>query len=136
MAFSSALILFLIAGAMNGLMDVLAHHWYGSVFFHMKGFWHRFFHEDSWRNKYVNGWDFAANKYVRNNTPIAFTDGWHLAKSVMLWCLSLGAGLSLISGFPFNDIWTLIICVVLFRASFGAGFAIVYYTLKNGRGQF
>lgn len=75
--------LIVFAAICNAVMDKITHHYHKSVFADLDPyFWNPSF---SWRNKYVLGvpenghrrlWIF---KY-----PVAFTDAWHLFKSLML----------------------------------------------------
>ncbi len=119
--------LMFLAGLLNGVMDKIKHHWDDSVFSKITDpFWFKFFHKESWRNKYKFGWD-NPKTLERNNVPITFTDAWHLAKSLMLWsiCFSIGFCLTL----PLEWIGDLIIFSVICRVAFGVGFTLTYKIL-------
>lgn len=127
--FSVAIGLFFLAGLMNGLMDAIKHRWWNSRLSDIKNpFWFRFFHLESWRNKYTNGWQVGATEYERNKTPILLTDAWHLAKSIMLWSVAIGCGLCF-AHCPMSNFTMVVVAAIILRASFGAGFAIIYYNI-------
>lgn len=122
------LLLIFLAGCLNGLMDGIKHHWHGSKLSEIKNvFWWRFFHEDSWKNKYKDGWD-EDMYYVRNNVPIFLTDAWHLAKSLMLTFLCAACAIGFNTNLPFEADWYVLapVLFLVFRATFGAGFNLVY----------
>jgi len=81
------------SGASHGTAQVLQHH--NDRFFAVFPKASKaFFGPESWRNKYV---DFDPSK-GRNNVPIWFTDGYHLANTTTQSCVFLsGATLSLSS---------------------------------------
>lgn len=129
MMFSIAIGLFFIAGLMNGLMDAIKHRWWDSRLAEIRNpFLFRFFHQESWRNKYTNGWQVGAKEFERNSTPLFLTDAWHLAKSIMLWSIALGCGLCF-SYCAMDNITIVVLVAIILRASFGAGFSIVYYNI-------
>lgn len=79
---------FLIVSAAicNAIMDKLVHHYDKSIFAEMNPyFWNPNF---SWRNKYVLGVPENGHRMIWIfKYPVAFTDAWHLFKSLMLVCL-------------------------------------------------
>lgn len=94
-----ALILVVVAASCNAVMDVIAHKWYQSIFTSFKGKWYKWFHQTSWKNKYID-WDGGdkRRKYwvIRGyyfNVPVQFTDAWHFCKSLMIINLILLATL-------------------------------------------
>lgn len=78
------LALCLMAGILNGGMDTHHHHWGESVFKNWGSFWQ----EQSWRNKYKLGDPrYGRKKFLGIVVPVWVTDGWHLMKFSMLYCL-------------------------------------------------
>lgn len=88
-----AMLLVSIAATCNAVMDAVSHKWPISIFRKIEHkFLFKFFHKDSWKNKYVdydNG-DKSRRKLIGDiNLPVQLTDAWHLCKSVMIVCLML-----------------------------------------------
>lgn len=86
-----AMLLVFIAAKCNAVMDVVSHKWTISIFRKIENkFLFKFFHKDSWKNKYVdydNG-DKSRMKLIGNiNFPVQLTDAWHLCKSIVITCL-------------------------------------------------
>lgn len=82
-------ILVILAAVFNAVMDTLIHHHPTSVFkSHKTGFWADAL-ETSWKNKYIDGNPMKGHKklFWIINVPDAFTDGWHLSKSLMIIAL-------------------------------------------------
>jgi hypothetical protein len=101
-------ILVVIAAIMNSIMDKLTHHWDRSVFITSpQPFWASTL--ESWKNKYIGGNPESGRrvwKILGFKIPIhpAFTDGWHLAKSVMVVILCASVVLYKPIVNPFVDI--------------------------------
>ncbi len=81
-----ALVLWGLAAACNAVMDTLSHHYYQSIFSGLKNsYWNP---ADSWKNKYI---DRDPKRGMRKiwlfDYPTFLTDGWHLFKSLMIFCL-------------------------------------------------
>ena len=116
--------LIFVAGLLNGVMDKIKHHWDDSVFKTISDpFWFKFFHKESWRNKYKFGW---SNPKIleRNNVPITFTDAWHFAKSLMLVCIAVAI--------PFvsaESVQEFVVLALTYRVLFGVGFNLTYKIL-------
>lgn len=98
MVLQTVLTYFLIAMAavMNAVMDVITHRFYGSVFdkwyLFNNSFWDA---RTSWANKYIDGDpDKGRKKFLGLNLHPAFTDGWHLCKSLMIIFLCLAIVIS------------------------------------------
>ena len=78
------LLLICFAGCCKAIMDTLEHHWHVSVFSKLNqfSFLGRFFGEEAWRNKYINGLQSAGRKkwkilWTEFNKPVQVCDGWH-----------------------------------------------------------
>jgi hypothetical protein len=81
------LIIVALAAVCNAVMDVLQFHFKQSVFAEYD---EQFFNPAiSWRNKYVNHDPVFGLKKIFGLIPVpaAFTDAWHLAKSLMIGLL-------------------------------------------------
>jgi hypothetical protein len=86
-----SLILVILAGMLNGVMDVLTMRYNTSVFKRMPKEWEYFFNPSlSWRNKWKNGDPNRGEKFFGSSTFLVWTtDAWHLAKSSMLLLLTM-----------------------------------------------
>jgi hypothetical protein len=77
-----SLILVIISGICNAVMDIISFKYYTSVFSKLNArFWNP---EISWKNKYIN---FNPNMgrrklFWRINYPVQITDAWHLFKTL------------------------------------------------------
>jgi hypothetical protein len=82
-------IIFLILAAFcNAVMDVLSTRYYVSIFgnFKNKKFWDW---NISWRNKWQWGDKANGEKFFLSSSMLSFmTDGWHLAKALMIVFIS------------------------------------------------
>lgn len=79
--------LFLVcAGMCNGVMDSLQFHYPATVFSNPARFNQQFWNPAvSWKNKYRNGDPKQGEAFPASSTALVFvTDGWHLAKFLML----------------------------------------------------
>lgn len=119
-----AIILSMMAGFANAVMDTYAHHYDNSVFKYTKSL---FFAKDSWRNKYKNGNKEDGEKFLFSTTILCFlTDVWHLSKFVFLTCLVSGSVIvGSISITPYYIV-NLLIGYVLVRVFCGVTFQIFY----------
>jgi hypothetical protein len=104
-------IIFLILAAFcNAVMDVLSTRYYVSIFgnFKNKQFWDW---NISWRNKWQWGDKANGEKFFLSSSMLSFmTDGWHLAKALMIVFISLAIVcykplFGLIDLILFNCIW-------------------------------
>jgi len=83
-----------IAARSNAVMDILTHHYFTSIFSEKNSkYWNPII---SWKNKYVNGNVKEGRKQIKIlgkyfNIHVAFTDGWHKHKSIMIsnMCMAL-----------------------------------------------
>jgi len=82
-------IIFLILAAIcNAVMDVLSTRYYVSIFGNLKNrqFWDW---NISWRNKWSWGEKANGEKFFLSSSMLSFmTDGWHLAKALMIVFIS------------------------------------------------
>ena len=84
-----SLIFVILAAFCNSVMDTLSTRYYVSIFGNFKNrqFWDW---NMSWRNKWQWGEKENGEKFFLSSTILSFlTDGWHLAKSLMLAFVSL-----------------------------------------------
>lgn len=92
-----SLILVALASICNACMDVTSFHWNESIFLNIKDRDIRNFFctPQSWRLKYVDGDPTKGRRKILGmfNLHPAFTDSWHLCKSIMivLMCLAIVA---------------------------------------------
>lgn len=127
MIYLSFLLVYL-AGTCNGVMDIIKHHWYKSIFKNIKNkFWFRYFHAEGWRNSYLNGWD-KSSPLIRKPFTVwlGFRDAWHAFKSFMLVLLTT----AIIITPQQIDIWFFLLYLIGFRLIFSAGFYTTYYGLE------
>jgi hypothetical protein len=96
--------LLLIAGAFNGIMDLVQHHFKYSVF-NYESIYNRQFWDPSvsWKNKWKDGHQMYGEKFWKSSTWFVFTtDGWHLMKFFMIKAILLAVVFH--DGFNFLDI--------------------------------
>jgi MFS family permease len=116
--------LVIVAGAANGFMDRLQHH-YGTIPDSLdEQFWNP---KESWRNKWKNGDHTQGEKFLFSSTLlVALTDGWHMTKEIMLSALALSIALSLNLVFIDNEFVNNLLLFIAIRVLFGIGFKILY----------
>ena len=114
----------IIAGAANGLMDRLQHH-YGTIPDSWdEEFWNP---KESWSNKWKNGDHTQGEKFLFSSTLlVALTDGWHMTKEIMLSAAALSLALTLNVVFIENELLNNLLLFVFVRVLFGIGFKILY----------
>lgn len=80
-----------IAGASNGLMDLIQFHWNEAPEFMKKksNFWNP---KESWKRKYKDN-DPKKEKTFIGKYATGFTDGWHMLKMIMKMSYSLAGSL-------------------------------------------
>jgi len=87
------LICWILAAIFNAAMDVVAYKYDSSIFRKINK--HKYYDKRiSWRNKYIDGfphngrtyWSIGKFKIIKYD---AFTDAWHLFKSLMIICLAI-----------------------------------------------
>jgi hypothetical protein len=109
-----------LAAICNAVMDICKDKYSTSIFKHGNPyFWDG---TVSWKSKYVN-YDV---KQGRNNTPVWFTDAWHLFKSLMIVFLAIG--LQLASQY-FTPIYSYLEAVVIFGLVWNLTFNLFYNKL-------
>ena len=125
------IILVILAGIFNSIMDTLQFHYSESIFksdkFKLK-FWYP---NISWKNKYKDLNPDKGPKFFGSTTfLVAFTDAWHLFKLLFLFLLffTIVTYHPIINYYPpFNIIFDFI----LLRALFGATFEGIFRLLKR-----
>ena len=82
------LICWILAASCNAVMDTLSHHYSTSIFINYNpAFWNP---KISWKNKYKEGVKaFGPAFYLSTGLLVAFTDAWHLFKSIQIVLLGL-----------------------------------------------
>ncbi len=123
------LLLLLIAGICNGIMDFVTHH---SNHHWVKGkiWWDNNPDDGSWLNKYID------REPIRGKKPglVTFSDAWHFFKSIMLWSIALAVTINAPMFIEGEFIWgkapewtNFILDLFTYRLAFGIGFNIVYW---------
>ena len=128
-----ALLVFFIAGASNGIMDACTHK-HEHPLIKDRQFWNNHPVTGSHLNKYVNRDPKQGRRklFWKINYPVAFTDAWHLFKSIMLWSFPVAQFLGCLMCWfgAVNSNPYLWLCVAIIalggRIAFGAGFVFVY----------
>lgn len=117
------LILFILAGMSEGVMDTLQFHYSSSIFYNFKNklFWNP---QISWQNKYKNGDPTEGAKFpFSTNLLVGLTDGWHLFKFLRTFFIFAGIF------FIFMNCQTPFHClidVMVARIIFGVSFSLSY----------
>lgn len=115
------LILVIIAGLAEGIMDY--------IWFHYKGD-NSFLNPDlSWRNKWKHGNPKYGERFFLSSTILVFlTDGWHLMK----WTRNRSIDLCVfIVSAELLSVWLGILITVGLRVSYNASFQIIYSLLSR-----
>lgn len=118
-------ILMLIIGITSGTMDTLAHHFSTSIF---AGIDDQFFDPAiSWTNKYKNCDPTQGEAFLFASTWLSWiTDAWHMAKFMMLNCITLIAVSAVIpDGYKIRW-YVCILLVLILRGAFQIGFTLFY----------
>ena len=128
----ACLLLLLTAAMANAVMDTLQFHYSQSIFPQQeretflsgdRQFWDP---NLSWRNKYVDWPNNKSPAFPGATGPLVFlTDGWHLAKFIMLTALELAILLPLMRLFRRPWYWALGALVVV-KFVFGGVFELFY----------
>jgi hypothetical protein len=113
-------VLFVILAAIcNAVMDKISFHYYKSIFVKYKPFF--WYPQVSWKNKYINGNPcYGRRKFLVFNLHPAFTDAWHLFKSLMI--------VFLVSAIIFYDP---IFCILIDFIIFGIAWNVVFVQFFN-----
>lgn len=117
-----SIIFFILAAIFNGMMDVLVSRYYVSIFGNLKNkqFWD---YNISWRNKWQWGDKRNGEKFFLSSTIFVFlTDGWHLAKGLMLLCLIA----SIMTYTPILGIFDLPIYMIAWGLSFEFSYKVLF----------
>ena len=119
------LILTILAGFSEAIMDTLQFHFYKSPFTkYNPQFWNP---QLSWRNKYIKGDPSLGPKFLGSTTIfVSLTDGWYLFKLFRNFFLFVG--LCLIS-IPCLNVIYVIIYFIIARILFGISFQLLFKKL-------
>ena len=122
-----SIIVVLVSGAAEGIMDSLQFHFDSTPFSKMNQlYWNPAL---SWKNKYKNGNPEEGEKFPLSTTFfVSFTDGWHTMKLIRNTLSFVGIGLI---GWMSKDLVVLICLLILARSSYGIGFWLTYYRIKK-----
>jgi hypothetical protein len=116
-----SVVLIIIVGIMNAIMDVLTTRWETSIFKRIKNDkLLNFVDPLSWENKWKNGDKSQGEKFLGSSTFLVFlTDLWHLSKTLMIVLGTLAA----ITYEPMFNAW---IDAIILYASFTVTFQLFY----------
>jgi len=123
-----SLLLMLIAGSFNGVMDTLAHHHSISIFKNRSPY--SFFGKQSWVRKYKENNYELGPRFLGSTTFLVFlTDGWHLFQFLMKLAI-VGSVVT------YNPIWYMgtwvpidiasLLAIVGYYGFWGMGFTLMY----------
>ncbi len=85
-----SLILVIIAGILNAVMDVVSVRYWNSIFSNYSELWQFIDSNVSWKNKWKNGDRTQGERFFGSSTFLVWTtDAWHLSKTLMLLCFSI-----------------------------------------------
>lgn len=124
----SSIILIIVAGFAEAVMDKLQFHYDKSIFlrFANQRFWNP---EISWVNKWKNGDPIYGEKFIGSSTIfVGVTDAWHLFKSIRT--LSLFTSLLFVSLY-LSDSIMLLLAFIAMRIIFGLAFTYFFNLLDN-----
>jgi len=124
-----SLICWILAASCNSVMDTLSHHYSTSIFINFRNYdyWNPV---TSWRNKYKHGnKDEGPAFFLSTGLLVAFTDGWHLFKSMMIVLLAIS-----VVTFPytykfclFDNIWlNMTSWVLIYGTMWNSIFSLMY----------
>jgi len=114
----------ILAAICNSIMDTLVHHYPTSIFNDKDPqFWNP---KISWKNKYKDGVKaFGPAFFLSTGILVAFTDGWHLFKSIMIVLLALSViffpytyAICILDNFFLNVIGWLVIFAIAWNGPF------------------
>jgi hypothetical protein len=122
------LLLIALAGFFNSCMDTLhTNRYYKSIFYKWSIFknYQKFLNPDlSAGNKWKNGDDTQGEKYFGSSTFLVWlTDGWHLVKTSMLFCIAISLSIDVVIINQYVDIF---IYLITFGFSFDMFFRILW----------
>lgn len=113
-----SLVLIMIAGVCNSIMDTLQFHYGASCFSNLNPFfWDP---KESWKNKWKNGDRSQGEKFFGSSTfLVCFTDAWHLFQTFMLLCFSF----AIVLYSPMVNWW---VDAIIYHAVFGIVFELFW----------
>lgn len=122
---SVIILLIIISGFANAVMDTLQFHYSKSIFkkFKNQQWWNPAI---SWKNKYKNNDPNDGSKFFGSTTFLVFvTDAWHFFQFLFLtaiqFCILIGINISI----PF-EWWYWIVGYLLIKIIFGTAFELFY----------
>lgn len=113
---SIPIILYILSGICDAIMDTIKDHFSISIFSKLnEQYWNPII---SWRNKYVNGdpqkgFIKITILGVKFTKHVAFTDAWHLFKSIREVLIGLAITSGIYFGLHFNFLYSVIFLIVL-----------------------
>lgn len=118
-----SILLFILAGFFNSIMDTILFHWSESYFADIINTKLQFFCNPviSWKNMYKNNDPIQGPKFFGSTTFFVWlTDLWHLCKGLMIVSICLGAIFYVKILNPWID-WFILLCsfTVTFQTFFG-----------------
>ncbi len=114
-----ALILVILAGICNSVMDTVQFRFVMSRFFNLQKplFWDP---KESWVNKWKNGCPDNGERFFGSSTFLVWvTDAWHLFQSLMLVCFAL----AIVTYSPMINWW---VDAIIYHTAFGISFEIFW----------
>lgn len=123
-----SILFFFLSGIFNSIMDVLSFRYHTSVFRSLNSdFWNP---ELSWRNKWKNGDPTHGERFPGSSTVfVSLTDGWHLAKSLMLTSITL----TIITVEHYTPMINYIADFIIYRTIFGVAFNLFFKKILIGK---
>ena len=133
-----SLILIMVAGALNAVMDKLAFNFKTSIFKNLNPmFWDV---KQSWKNQWkwplepYNSWyyfglykpRYKENFPYSNTFLVLFTDAWHLSKALMITCIGIAIALHT----PFITWW---VDALVMITMFTGVFTLFYENILNAK---
>ena len=122
------LLLILLSGFFEGLMDRIQFHYNGSLFSKLKNqvFWNP---SISWKNKWKLGDPQKGPKFFMSTTLFVFiTDAWHLFKFIRNTLIFISLGFL---SFRSDDFYLLSFILLISRILYGVGFWLSYKKMFN-----
>jgi len=128
------IILIIISGIFNSIMDTLQHHYYNSVFYKWRfnTFIYKYTNTESWKNKWKDGNKKNGEKFLGSSTIFVWlTDLWHFSKSMQLLTIITAIVLYTPIQVLNNEILNIILLILSYKLIYGIVFQLFYdYILK------
>lgn len=91
-----SIVLLILAGICNSIMDTCQHHYWESIFKNLDNHWWN--GEQSWRNKYIYGKPSLGRRKIKGTNidfPVQLTDAFHFFKMWMIFFICAAIALPL-----------------------------------------